>query len=200
MDLAHDSWRTPRLNDYDLHVLAAEHFSKQRYEDAFSIYESLSEKGYVPCQVYAGWMLFEGVGITRDRTRGIVFLRQAAERQDSKGMFYLGRALALEGKLQEAMLWYKKAADQVYSPANFRLGLAYLNGSGTQPDRTLGISYLRKAAESGHVLAKRELALQYMSGKCGIDMIPKGLVSFVLVFVSAYRAVSRDQFAEELIG
>ena len=188
------------MNDNELHVLAAEHFSHQRYDEAFLIYENLAEKGYVPCQIHAGWMLFEGVGIPRDRSRGITFFRNAAERDDSKGMFYLARALALEGDTQGALCWYTKACNQNYSPAYFRLGVAYLRGIGVQPDRRLGISYLKKAAESGHVLAKRELALQYLSGKCGIRMIPKGMMDFLLVFISAYRAVSHDELSEQITG
>ena len=115
-------------------------------------------------------------------------------------MFYLARAIALEGNNAEAFRWYSKAADQGYTPAFFRLGLAHLDGVGTPVNPGKGISALRQASDAGSVLATRELALRYVSGKFGFRMIPIGLWLYLGVFFSAYRALARDPFAEELIG
>src|SRR5262249_14640529 len=143
------------MDDQQLHALGADHLSKQRYADAFAIYERLSEKGYSDCQVYAGWMLFEGIGVARNREKAFGHLRRAAQQADPKGMFYLGRALTAEGKHEEAFFWYQSAAVMAYVPAVYRLGLCYLDGLGIKPSRSLGISYLQRAADTGHILAKR---------------------------------------------
>ena len=188
------------MDDQQLHALGADHLSKQRYADAFAIYDCLSDKGYCDCQVYAGWMLFEGIGVAKNHERAFGYLRRAAQQADPKGMFYLGRALTAEGKHEEAFFWYQNAAVKDYIPAVYRLGLCYIDGLGTKPNRSLGISYLQRAAHDGHILAKREIALRSLSGKFGVWMIPKGLWLFGKLLLAAGHTASQKGLGEEFIG
>jgi TPR repeat protein len=188
------------VDDEQLHAQAADYISKQRHTDAFAIYERLSEKGYADCQVYAGWMLFEGIGVPRDRPRALQHLLRAAQQGIPKGMFYVGRALTAEGKHDEAFFWYQNAAVNGYNPAIYRLGLSYLDGLGTTANRSLGISYLQRAAQAGNILAKREIALRFLSGELGIRMIPKGAWLYVRALFETIRTASRKGLSEEFIG
>jgi len=189
------------VNDRELHVLAAEYVSQKRFRDALPIYEQLSEKGYAACQIFVGWMLFEGVGVGKNRARALEHFQRAADQGEPAGLFYLGRALTAEGKHNEALAWYRLAAEKQYSPALFRLGLSYLDGLGTAPDKPRGLSYLHRAAKAGHVLAKGQLAKSYLSGAMGLRMIPSGLFLLTQTCLDAWRFASRrDEFAEELIG
>jgi len=189
------------VDDRELHALAASYLSQKRYGDALSIYDQLSEKGYAACQIHAGWMLFEGIGVAKDRVRAFDHFRRAAEQGEPAGMFYLGRALTADGKHEEALTWYRRAAERHYKPALFRLGISYLDGLGIAPDHALGLSYLQDAAKAGHVLAKGQLAKRCLSGDMGVRMIPKGLLLLGEACVDAWRFASRrDEFAEELIG
>ena len=189
------------VDDRELHVLAADYVSQKRFRDALPIYEQLSEKGYAACQIFVGWMLFEGVGVDKNRAKALEHFQRAAEQGEAAGLFYLGRALTAEGAHEEALTWYRLAAERRYMPALFRLGISYLDGLGTAPDEALGLSYLRDAAKAGHVLAEGQLAKRYLSGALGLRMIPAGLLLLVQTCLDAWRFASRrDEFAEELIG
>jgi hypothetical protein len=51
--------------------------------------------------------------------------------------------------LKEALKWYRKAADQGFDQAQFRLGLMYYNGRGVKQNRTEAFKWIVKAAEQG---------------------------------------------------
>jgi hypothetical protein len=58
---------------------------------------------------------------------------------------------------QQAVAWYRKAAEQGLPDARYSLGLAYENGRGVPQDLTLAIAWFRKAVEQGHKEAKTKL-------------------------------------------
>lgn len=73
--------------------------------------------------------------------------------------------------MTEAVLLYREAATQNYSPAQFNLALLYLHGTGIHHDPPQGLHLLRVAAEAGNRAALRELAQVYYSGN-GIPQDP----------------------------
>ena len=58
---------------------------------------------------------------------------------------------------EEALAWYRKAADQDLAKAQYKLGMCYLKGKGTDPDRQQAREWLRKAAEKGYPPAQYHL-------------------------------------------
>jgi len=71
-----------------------------------------------------------------------------AEAQYRMGLFaFLGNAVLQN--TDEAMLWWRKAADQNYLPAEHDLGVDYYDGKIVPQDLAEGIRWLRKAAEQG---------------------------------------------------
>jgi TPR repeat protein len=58
---------------------------------------------------------------------------------------------------QQAVVWYRKAAEYGLPDARYSLGLAYENGQGIPQDLTLAMAWFRKAAEQGHKEAKAKL-------------------------------------------
>ena len=189
------------MDDRELLVQAANHLSRGKHADAFSIYDQLSAKGYPTCQIYAGWMLFEGVGVGVDQTKAMKYFKAAAEQGEAAGMFYVGKALAINGRHEEAFSWYQRAAQQYYSPALFRVGVSYLHGIGVAPNKVLGYSCLEEAAGAGHVLARGQLAKGYLSGDRGLRMVPKGVRLLIQTAIDAWRfAGRRNEFVVELLG
>jgi TPR repeat protein len=58
---------------------------------------------------------------------------------------------------QQAVAWYRKAAEHGLPDAQYSLGLAYEAGRGVPQDLTLAMAWFRKAAEQGHKEAKAKL-------------------------------------------
>jgi TPR repeat protein len=64
----------------------------------------------------------------------------------------------------QATAWYRKAADQGYTRAQFNLGWAYFNGQGVTQDNAQAAIWFRKAAEQGDAGAQHNLGLLYGNG------------------------------------
>jgi len=54
----------------------------------------------------------------------------------------------------EAVVWYRKAADQGYADGQFNLGLMYRTGRGVPQDDVEAVVWCRKAADQGHAQAE----------------------------------------------
>src|SRR6266403_1456755 len=78
--------------------------------------------------------------------------------------FQLGRAYEKSGDNDQAVAWYRKAAEQGFGLAQNNLGSMYLKGLGVGKDNALGLSWIRKAAEQGHANAQFNVALMYDHG------------------------------------
>lgn len=78
--------------------------------------------------------------------------------------YYFGR----NGKTQsyeEAVKWYRKAAEQGYASAQCDLGYCYEKGQGVTKDYAEAVKWYRKAAEQGHAYAQYNLGNRYANGQ-----------------------------------
>ena len=65
---------------------------------------------------------------------------------------------------EQAVYWYRKAADQGHAAAQFCLGSCYYCGIGVAVDYKQSVYWLRKAAEQGHDSAQYWLGWIYQNG------------------------------------
>jgi TPR repeat protein len=65
---------------------------------------------------------------------------------------------------QEAVKWYRLAAVQGDTNAQYSLGLMYVNGEGVPQDYGEAVKWYRLAAEKGHVKAQLNLGAMYFTG------------------------------------
>jgi TPR repeat protein len=61
-------------------------------------------------------------------------------------------------------MWFRKAADQGYAPAQSILGQMYHDGQGVPQDYAQTAMWLRKAADQGNALAQGFLGAMYGDG------------------------------------
>jgi TPR repeat protein len=82
--------------------------------------------------------------------------------------FYAGIAYdqgrGVSKNLEEAVKWYRKAAEQENIQAQYYLGLCYANGEGVAKDPTEAVKWYRKAAEQGLAEAQCYLGGCYANG------------------------------------
>ena len=65
----------------------------------------------------------------------------------------------------QAVVWYRKAAEQGEADAENDLGLMYLKGRGVPQDLAQANAWFRKAAEQGEAEAQRNLGAMYAQGQ-----------------------------------
>jgi len=62
---------------------------------------------------------------------------------------------------EQAVSWYRRAADAGDASAQYNLGLCYADGDGVAKDSELALSWYRRAAEAGHADAQYKLGYCY---------------------------------------
>lgn len=87
-----------------------------------------------------------------------------ADAQALLGYMY-SRGLGLPLDNQQAIQWYKKAADQDYPLAHFALGYMHSEGLGIEKDIQQAIFHYKKAAETGMEKANTKLGMFYERGQ-----------------------------------
>ena len=65
----------------------------------------------------------------------------------------------------EAVRWYRKAAEQGQAGAQSNPGVMYASGRGLRQDHAEAVRLYRKAAEQGHAGAQYNLGVMYASGQ-----------------------------------
>jgi TPR repeat protein len=86
-----------------------------------------------------------------------------AEAQFSVAAAYRAGA-GVDRSHEEALFWYRKAAERDHRGAQNDLGSMILNGLGTTADAVEATRWYRRAAESGDATAQFNLALRYLHG------------------------------------
>ena len=65
---------------------------------------------------------------------------------------------------QQAVVWFRKAAEQGLAGAQHNLGVMYANGQGIPKDEQQAVTWYRKAAEQGGARAQNHLGAMYYNG------------------------------------
>src|SRR5437016_4270282 len=97
-------------------------------------------------------------------------IRAGADKGDAKAQYELGRAffsgtLGVAKDEAEAVKWFRKAAEQNVTDAQFSLGVCYANGRGVTKDDAEAVKWFRKAAEQNLADAQYNLGVCYDSGE-----------------------------------
>ncbi|AVH44343.1 sel1 repeat family protein [Agrobacterium tumefaciens] len=101
-----------------------------------------------------------------DFVRAMAEWRPMAEQGEQHAQFAMG-TMYKEGEgvaadAQQAIDWFRKAAEQGHAGSQYELGRAYVglwSPGSVSIDRELGISWLKKAADQGYLRAKSKLIL-----------------------------------------
>jgi len=78
-------------------------------------------------------------------------------------LYYEGHGV--NKNLDEALAWFRKAADSEHPTAMFNLGVAYWEGRGLSQSFAQAVDWWERAAESGDVASQYNLGLAYYFGK-----------------------------------
>lgn len=87
---------------------------------------------------------------------------------DAQALFLFGEAydagLAVKQDSKQALVWYRKAADQGHLIAQRILGVMYIKGREVPRNEAEAANWFRKAAEQGDATAQYNLGAMYVSG------------------------------------
>ncbi|HUT49216.1 MAG TPA: tetratricopeptide repeat protein [Alphaproteobacteria bacterium] len=176
----------------DIDATAHELFEHGHYQEAHEHYLRAAENGSVGAMLRLGWMLLYGKGVSVDASAGEGWYQRAADTGLSIAQFYLGDHYWRQDKLNLAFLYMERAAEQLDPPAVHRLGAFYEWGIGTPQNFSKAKELYGRAAELGHLFARRKLVGLMLKGEFGLAAIPAGFAEFVRVLCDVVREHARD--------
>jgi TPR repeat protein len=102
----------------------------------------------------------------------------------------LAGLLVQQRRTTEALEWLHRAASHGYAPAMYYLGAAHGATGWAERDRNRAFEYYRKAADKGHLLAQRQIAMGWLKGDAGVSRIPLGVMMLVRTFWRAWMLLA----------
>ncbi len=162
--------------------------TKERYQKALKAIENSADKGdeeskLLLTQLYLSGLAFysdkgEVVILKSDLSKGQKILHQLAGKNNLEAISILAYSYQVLGdeqglaNLQEAVKYYKKAADQNYVPALIALGEIYwVSTNAKLENEKLAVEYYEKASMLGSMYADYSLGRHYLGwdqeGDCG---------------------------------
>ena len=157
----------------------------QDYAEALNWYRNAAEQSHLYAITNLGDMFESGEGVAQDHLEAFHWYRRAAdialldlERNEgwkwdpdalpyvfqkaaeygyAKAQFVLGCTSFRARNYAEAVRWYRKAAQQRFTDAQYELGNAYVTGQGVIQDCAEAAKWYREAAAQGHADAQWNL-------------------------------------------
>jgi uncharacterized protein len=131
---------------------------------AFALFAAVAIAG--PDDDYrAGLAAYKGGDMTGAMSR----LKKPADQGYAPAQALLADILDKADFNDEAVAYYRKAADQGHPDGEYGLGTMYAAGEGVKRDLATARTWITRAAEKGHAQAINTLAQAYMTGGLALD-------------------------------
>lgn len=152
-------------------------YKRKDFDTALKILKPLADEGVPRAQYGYGLLLVNGEGISKDSSKGLIFITMAAKAGFAKAQGALAAQQYFEtptpDAYEAAALWAQKAAAQGDALGQTVLGYAYLYGLGLPQNFARARDELEKSVATGSPLGKLQLASIYLTG-LGVEVdIPR---------------------------
>lgn len=145
-------------------------------EKAVESYRQTAEHGLADAMWVMHNLYENATGVKKDLLEAERWLLKGAEAGSPRAQTALGyhhqfppsetgsRVGDTPASMAEAVKWYRRAAEQNWADAQYRLSACYLDGKGVEQDEEQGLELMRAAADQGHAKALFELSELYARG------------------------------------
>ena len=137
--------------------------------EAVNWFRKAAEQGHPQAQRRLADCYATGVGVEKNTEASRKWYTQAANNGDAESQHALGMVNMFESvedanRAEEAIAWYRKAAEQGYGPAQVSLAIHYGGGLGVKKDTSESLKWYRAAATAGFAPGQFGLAMCYLNG------------------------------------
>lgn len=129
------------------------------YTQAVLWLQKAFDKHHVEATYLLGLCYFYGYGVSENRLAAFDFLKKAAKAGYAPSQYMVGQMLDDKNNVNEAFTWYKKAAEQGVTEAEYKFGLGILQGICDEMNKDEAAKWLERAATKQHKEAIYQLCL-----------------------------------------
>ena len=146
-------------------ILTDDTLTREEKQAAVDTLEQLWREGFTTAAHQLGKVWRDGLCDPPDEKQAEKWFRCAAEAGLDYSQYALGKLLQGQGRINEAVFCYEKAAAQGNRYASYRLGKLYLSGEDVSKDVEQAIEYLTASANRDNQYAQYTLGKLYLMGK-----------------------------------
>ena len=154
--------------------------TKKDFEQAAQWYEFAAEGGHAEAQFQLASLYLEGTGVPLDEEIGALWMESAANKEVAGAQNWLGAHLEGMGRIEEARIWYDRAAAQGHSKAMMNIGTMFVNGSLGNNLFEEALKWWNKAVDLDDDEAMLNIGFAYQRGDGLPQDLPRALAYFRL--------------------
>jgi hypothetical protein len=142
------------------------------HAEAVKYFRKAAEQDVAPAQAFLGYAYLQGKGVDKSYSRAEQWLQRGAENGSSWANYLMGYNKWVgnfDGGKNDAVKYFRVAAEENDDDAQYYLGVAYLYGEGVRKDRDKALILFRKAAQNGNEEAKQKVARIELAESGGQD-------------------------------
>ncbi|WP_249872170.1 tetratricopeptide repeat protein [Oceanobacillus saliphilus] len=144
------------MNNYaDMYFLGE--YVEKNDKRAFELFTIAADRGVAESMYTLGYLYENGIGTELNAEKAKHWFTQSALNGDDFAANRLGNEAVENGQGEEALRWYKLAADRQDTYGEYNLGMCYESGIGTSINRKKAKYWYQKAALKGDEEAKAKL-------------------------------------------
>jgi TPR repeat protein len=168
---------------------------QKRFQEAIGLFEGIANEKSIDSSeaLYClGIIYHSGTAVPQDLAKAKDYYLAAERLGHAMASYRLGGMYLSIGDLSRAYGIYCSVAHTVPSAAYKAYRLLKID-RGLDEDSGAGEKYLQSAAQQGHVLAERVIALRHISGSEGLRNIPYGFKLFTENVRNIFRVVNAGE-------
>jgi TPR repeat protein len=164
---------------------------EDRFQEAKVVFERITNEKSIDSAEAAyclGIIHHTGSGVTKNVDEAAKYFLIASQSGHAMATYRLGGIYYRRHELQKAYDSFQSVAQRIPA-ASYSAYRLLMTEKRLDSDPEASEKYLNSAAEQGHVLAQRTIAMRYVSGKEGLLKIPYGLALFAKAVSNIIRTV-----------
>lgn len=131
---------------------------------ALKLYRQAAACGNSKAAAALGYIFENGLDVPEDKTKAIKYYQIAARWNHPVAQCNLGIILNQSQRYEEALYWWRRAAESGYADADVHIGIAYQLGLGVEQDEYKAYECYREAASIENIEGLIRLAVCYRDG------------------------------------
>lgn len=165
---------------------------------AMAEFKDLADAGSTQSMVYLGYLYGSGIGVEKSPKSGEMWYKKAELSGSIEARYRLSNVFIYQGRFKEALDLLKILENVGYTPGLYSLGAMYMRGQGVDKDMNLARKYWSFASERGHLIARRDLASVYLTGKFGFLNLIKGIWWKMTIFIPIFMTLRQNSYSARL--
>jgi TPR repeat protein len=172
-------------------------FNEKRYGEVLPILREAASEGSAWSREMLGYLYWQGYGVQVDHDQSVQHYEAAYAGGRSSVSNAIGRLHLKLGRPEMALEWFRKDSHKPISSLYWQYRVLKEHPHlERHPGETA--EFLRKAADAGHIFAKRDLAFRMLSGREGLRMCFRGGREWVGLLPRIVRMAVKDVYDERL--